>query len=120
MKNKKILVLEDDPILSFVLIEMLEALGHDHNITCQNVSDAKDLLGCDDFFAFAFLDVHVDNETSYDVARKLDKMDIPYCFASGSEESEQPEEFSNSDYLKKPYSSKDVKRVLAKYNLLQN
>lgn len=106
----KILILEDDPIIAMDLEDELRDRGFDP--TCaRTVPDARDLLGHQAPF-FAFLDMHLRTDTSFDLARELIIKGVPFAFVSGNDASSLPADLSGSKILTKPISFDELVRLI--------
>ena len=99
-----ILVVEDEPLISMMLEDFLDALGYR-------------LAGCDDHvsgalrhveegnFDAALLDVNLrDGETSWPVADALSQRGQPFILATGGGNDSVPERHAGVPVLSKPYT----------------
>lgn len=82
LEGKRILILEDEPLIAMVLEDILDELG------CLVVGPASDIaeaetLARDAPVDAAILDVHVGDRTSHSVAELLQARSIPFLVASG-------------------------------------
>lgn len=106
--QRSILVVEDEPLIAMMLEDFLETLGHRVHATCDSVKDAineADKGG----FDIAILDVNLNGENAWPVARKLREMQIPFVIATGGHVDPPPAEFANVPVIEKPYT---VDRVI--------
>lgn len=80
-ETKSVLILEDDPLISFDACEAITEAGlayvAAHN--CTTASRILDAAGC----SCAMLDFDLRGETSLPIAMKLEQNGIPYCFVTG-------------------------------------
>lgn len=79
---ESIFIVEDDALIAMLLEEMLGELGYSVSGKAACVDEALTLA---DSLAFdaAILDVSLAGESSYPVARFLDRKGTPYLFATG-------------------------------------
>lgn len=80
--GKRILVVEDEPIVAMLIEDMLEELGASAVGPVPSVSLALGLLGAERVDA-AVLDVNLGSERSDAVANRLTADGIPFIFATG-------------------------------------
>lgn len=106
----RVLILEDEPLIAMDLEEIVsEALQAD----CVWASSLKDgLKRIQEGVDFALLDFDLGGDTSIPLARRLEAMNVPFCFVSGSL-SQVPSRFSKVPKIAKPYHSADIVRALA-------
>jgi DNA-binding response OmpR family regulator len=103
MSGRSILVVEDEPLIAMMLEDFLESLGHNVHATCDNVEEA---LGETEKggFDIAILDVNLNGENAWPVARKLREKAIPFVIATGGHVDPPPPEFANVPLIEKPYT----------------
>jgi DNA-binding NtrC family response regulator len=106
-----ILALEDEPIIALVLEDLLE-MGGGRACVAETLEEAFALLDAQEIQA-AILDVNVQGQESYPVARKLAEQDIPFIFASGYGDARHPPEFASVPTTAKPYNLADLQRAFA-------
>lgn len=106
----KILIVEDDPLIAMDLEDELSDRGFDP--TCAaTVQDARTLLASE-APSFAFLDMHLRTDTSFDLARELREQGVPFAFVSGNDASSLPEDLRASKILTKPISFNDLVKMI--------
>ena len=101
--SRSILVVEDEPLIAMMLEDFLETLGHKVHASCETVGDAvaeADKGG----FDVAILDVNLNGENVWPVARKLREKQIPFVIATGGHVEPPPPEFANAPLIEKPYT----------------
>lgn len=114
---KKILIVDDDRDLSFIISEMLESYGY--SVTCaESCNEAFDLLS-DEKFSLILLDINLPDGTGFEICSELRRVsDVPVIFASArTSEDDRISGFDigGDDYLPKPYS---MKELLSRVNAL--
>ena len=114
---KKILIVEDDSDLSFIVSEMLESYSYSVT-TAESGAEAFDLLSAN-AFQLILLDVNLPDTTGLELCRELRRASqIPVIFASArADENDRISGFDigGDDYLPKPYS---MKELLSRVNAL--
>lgn len=114
---KKILIVEDDRDLSFIISEMLESYGYSVT-TAESGEEAFRLLS-QHTYHLILLDVNLPDTTGIEICRELRKnTQIPVIFASArNDENDRIKGFDTGgdDYLPKPYS---MKELLSRVNAL--
>jgi len=75
--TKRILIVEDDPLMGLLLQDMLELFGYDVAPIPTLVEDALDLIRYEPFDA-AILDVNLRGWNSYELAEKLNALNKPF------------------------------------------
>jgi len=111
-KPTRVLIVEDEVLVSMALEDMLQELGYE----VEAVSNMEDALTaaaeCD--CAAAILDFHVHGETIDPVALALADRGIPYAIASGMDSQDIRSDVTKAPLLPKPYLTSDVEKVMAR------
>lgn len=101
MLGKRILILEDEPIIAMLLEELVEAAGGEATcVTTLNAADAALANGQPDL---AVLDINIHDQTSFDLARQLFALAVPFIFASGYGSKVVPADLAQVPVVTKPY-----------------
>lgn len=115
--REKILIIDDDQDLSFIISEMLESYGYcvSH---AENSTEAFNMLS-QNTYHLILLDINLPETTGFEVCKELRKVsDVPVIFASArTSETDRITGFDigGDDYLPKPYS---MKELLSRINAL--
>lgn len=109
--GRRILVVEDEPIVAMCLEDMLEALGYGIVGPATRLSEGI-ALARDAAFDAAILDINLAGERSTAIAEALAARGIPFAFASGY--GAPPPGFEGCPLIAKPYREDDVAAVLAR------
>lgn len=113
----RILIVDDDKELSFIIKKMLENYSYNVTVT-HSCEEAFRLLG-ETSFDLVLLDVNLPDGTGFDVCRQLRGVcDVPVIFASArTDEDDRVTGFDigGDDYLPKPYS---MRELLSRVNAL--
>ena len=106
------LVLEDNFLIALDAEDMLKTLGVGHVEIAINLGQATALIA-EQQFDFALLDVDLGRETSFDFARKLVTLGIPFGFVSGYEENADfPAPLRAYPRLPKPFNEEMLRDLL--------
>lgn len=106
-----ILIVEDEPLISMMLEDFLESLGHAVHGSCESVDEglaAADKGG----FDLAILDVNLKGESVWPVAGALREKKIPFVLATGGHVDPPPPEFDDIPVLEKPYTVDRLSTVI--------
>ncbi len=108
----RILVVEDEMIIAFMIEDMLLDLGHEVVSVAMRLPDAlKAATNLD--FDLALLDVNLDGHQSFPVAEILTARGIPFAFATGYGFAGIEQPFKSRPVLVKPFLPTDLQRILA-------
>jgi CheY-like chemotaxis protein len=110
MKNLRILIVEDEPLVSMVLQFMIENIVSATFVIQTSVAAAEKAIQQN--LDFAFLDVEVTNGKTFEIAQKLKRKQIPYVFVSGSRKDDLPHELQESAFITKPFHPAQIEEAL--------
>ena len=99
--QQRLLLVEDEFLLSTVLAADLQAAGYEVLGPCATVSAAMDAVQSKAFDG-AILDINLKGELVYPVAEELERRRIPFMFLSGYALANMPERFRAHPRLPKP------------------
>ncbi len=106
----RILIVEDEPIIAFDLAQVVEhKTGADVHIA-SSIAVALRMLEKIDF---VFLDMNVVDGKTFDLARELTALGIPYAFTSASRRCELPSDLQGERFLSKPCTDGEIELALA-------
>lgn len=108
----RIMIVEDEPLISMMLADWLEELGHETLGPAETVSEALQLIE-ETTPSAVILDVNLRNERCDAVAEILNARSIPMVVATGSHAAEVPPNCSNALVIIKPYDFETVQQVIA-------
>lgn len=100
--GKRVLVVEDNWIIAGELADSLEAANAVVLGPCSSLEDAGMHVAYSDL---AILDVDVRGRSSFALADRLIRLDVPYVFFTGYDRTLLPERFSGIDVITKPRTS---------------
>lgn len=117
MNGKKILIVEDDPIISYDISIILKKNGYDVSSTCHNATKAIDFLSKTKYDA-AILDIHLGGgQSGIDVAKIIhEKYNFPYIFLTSFSDPktlEAAQEQGPYGYLVKPFQEATLLTTLS-------
>lgn len=102
LANLKVLAVEDEVIISFLIQDLLAELGCVEIWQATNVESALAILA-DRTPNMALLDVNLGNEQVFPVAEMLDKAGVPFLFTTGYGRVGIPSRWDAKPVLQKPY-----------------
>ncbi len=122
-KHLKILIVEDDVLISEHLKMILEDLGHSVSNVCYSFKDAVNSLNTD-IPDFAFLDIRMNGiDEGIEVAKELNKIKVPFVFLTSFSDKQTLMDAIIQNpigYILKPFSKDDITKIITKiYELLQ-
>jgi PAS domain S-box-containing protein len=106
-----ILLVEDEPLVSMMLAEILSGFGHIVDGPYNRLSDAVRAAESNDIRA-GILDINVGGEKSYAVADVLTTRNIPFIFVTGYSADGIDSRFTHVPVLQKPIEPKKLRAVL--------
>jgi CheY-like chemotaxis protein len=107
-----ILLVEDNLIIALDAEDMLRSFGVKTVRLASGLAEALRAIDENPPDA-ALLDVNLGGDTSYEVAKRLKELAIPFVFATGyREEIAFPEPFQDVRRLRKPYSAEELREVI--------
>lgn len=113
----KVLMIDDDEDLSFIISDMLESYGY--NVTCAESSERAFELLENNTYHIILLDINLPDADGFEICEELRRTsNTPVIFASArTSETDRVTGFDigGDDYLPKPYS---VKELLSRVNAL--
>lgn len=111
--SQRILIVEDEPLISMMLEDFLDALDHEVAGAADSVSAALELVGQGGIDA-AILDVNLrGGEQSWPVADALAEAGVPFVLATGGAGDSVVERHRGRPILSKPFTLDNVEKVLS-------
>ncbi|MGA9767237.1 MAG: response regulator [Rhodomicrobium sp.] len=108
----RILVVDDEPMITLLLGGWLDELGHEMAGPTHNAASALALIEASPPDA-AIVDVSLGAETGYPVAESLAKRNIPFVFATGHSATDLPPGFAGRNVLTKPFDFACVRAAVS-------
>ena len=112
MAGKRILIVEDEPLIAMMLEDFLETLGHVVHRCCDSLEEAIETIGGGGF-DLAIVDVNLQGQAVWPAAVLLRDQSIPFMLATGGHVDDPPAEFKATPMLGKPYTIGSVEKALA-------
>jgi CheY-like chemotaxis protein len=109
---KRLLLVEDEPMIAFALEDMVVDLGYVVVATAFRLGEAL-ALAAEVEVDGAVLDVNLHEERSFPVAERLARRGIPFLFATGYAEGGLGWD-GEAQVIAKPYSQDQLARALAR------
>ena len=109
--RKRILLVEDEPMIAFALEDLIDELGYAVVGPAHRLSDAL-VLAANSAIDAAVLDVNLNEESSFPVADLLVSRGVPFVFATGYAEGGVGWP-GKAAVIAKPYGREQLGRALA-------
>ena len=103
LSGRKVLIVEDEAIISFLLEDMVTSLGCEDITLAGNVKNALAQIGAAQPDV-AILDVNLGGEMAYPVAEKLRALAIPFVFTTGYGRGGVKPEWAGFPVVQKPFN----------------
>jgi CheY-like chemotaxis protein len=110
--GKRVLVVEDEPMIRLLLDDMLSDLGYSMAAEAGRLDEALAAANAGEF-DLAILDVNINGEPVTPVVEILIRRGVPFVFVSGYARRGIPEEHSKIPLLQKPFQVDGLARALA-------
>lgn len=115
--QRRILIVEDDPLIGLMLEELIEALGFASAGVVQRVETALERVRACDFDA-VIIDVHLaDGETSGPIAAALNAAAIPFLVSTGGFVKAPLPAWAGHPVLLKPFTRESLEAALESIGL---
>jgi CheY-like chemotaxis protein len=109
---RSVLIVEDESLISMMLEDFLESLGHRVAGTCETVVEALERVE-QGGFDVAIIDVNLNGERVWPVADRLAARGIPYVLATGGHIDPPPAAHAGVPVLSKPFTLDAIEPLLA-------
>lgn len=109
--DKRVLLVEDEPLVSMMLADMLSAFGHKVDGPYSRFSDAI-LAAKSNNLQAGILDVNLGGEKTYAVADILANRQIPFAFVTGYGPDSIVSQFASAPVLQKPIEAAKLHALL--------
>lgn len=108
-----ILVVEDEFIIAEMLCEVLEAEGHGVCLHASTLARALEAVESGPWRG-ALLDIRLNGELVFPVAKALRARGVPFVFSSGDSDVGMPPEFRDVPVLQKPWNEQALSELVSK------
>ncbi len=112
LKGAKVLVLEDETLVSMMVEDMLMDLGCEIIGPFSRLDQALNAVKEGVEFDMALLDVNLGGERSFPLAEVLAEKNIPFVFTTGYDESGMPDAWRGRPSLRKPFMMHEMATIL--------
>jgi DNA-binding response OmpR family regulator len=112
LKGRRILLVEDSPVVSNFAVSLLEELGCMVVGPAPNMAVARDLAISEPIEA-AIIDIRIRGEKAFPICDILDERGIPFVLTSGYADWSTPAKWRDCCQLPKPYKLEDVELALS-------
>ena len=113
MAGLKVLVIEDEFLITMLLEDILDDLGCTLAGSATNIRQAAELVS-EVVADAAILDVNLGGDPVFPIAQQLTERQVPIIFASGYGSTTLPERWQNFPTLPKPFTADQVATALRK------
>lgn len=110
--GKRVLVVEDEPMIRLLLDDMLTDLGYSMAAEAGGLDEALTVARQGEF-DMAILDVNLNGQPITPVVEILNERGVPFMFVSGYARRGVPEEHKQAPLLQKPFQTEGLGRALA-------
>ncbi|MET0137392.1 MAG: response regulator [Sphingobium sp.] len=111
--TRRILVAEDEAMISMLLEDFLEQLDYEVASLCMSGAQCQSFLDSGEVIDGAILDCNLADGPVWEVARRLQADGVPFMFASGDGGHGVPPDLSSAPVLGKPYFLDSLERSLS-------
>ena len=108
LEGKRILVVEDSPVVAELVVEILEQLGCVVVGPAPNMAQAR-IFAAEEPLDAAIVDVRIRGEKAFPVCEILASRSVPFLLTSGYGSWDLPVKWADNSTLAKPYTFEDVK-----------
>jgi CheY-like chemotaxis protein len=113
LKDRRVLVVEDESLVAMLLETMLEDMGCVTVGPVSSVDEGVAMAGEAEIDA-ALLDVNVAGTAVFPVAEALEKRGVPLVFSTGYGEAGLPEQWRGRPTVQKPFTEAVIRDALMK------
>ena len=112
LKGRRILVVEDSPVVGPFTAELLADLGCEVVGPAPNMAAARELVESGDKIDAAMMDVHIRGDVVFALCDVLAARGVPFVLTSGYADWQMPDKWEDRPRLQKPYTIGDVEEAL--------
>ena len=111
LKGRRILVVEDSPVVAPFTADVLDELGCIVVGPAPNMAAARELVEGGEFDA-AMMDIHIRGAHVFPLCEMLESKNVPFLLTSGYADWQMPEKWEGRPRLQKPYTIDQVEKAL--------
>jgi len=112
LTGKRILLVEDSPVVGPFTAELLQELGCEVVGPAPNMAAARELVDRSGFDA-ALMDIHIRGERVFPICEVLEAKGLPFVLTSGYADWQMPDKWNDRPRLQKPYKLDQVHQALS-------
>jgi CheY-like chemotaxis protein len=112
LAGRRILVVEDSPVVGTFTADLLEDLGCSVVGPAPNMAAARELID-NALFDAALMDIHIRGERVFPLCEVLAAHGVPFIFTSGYADWQMAEKWDDRPRLQKPYTIEQVEQALS-------
>lgn len=113
MYKKRVLLVEDEPLVQLLIGDMLDELGYEVVVSAAEIKAAAKTAQTE-ALDLAVLDIAIEDGGIFPVAAILRKRGIPFVFATGLDISKAKDKFADMIVLQKPFGATALDNALRK------
>jgi CheY-like chemotaxis protein len=114
LKGRRILVVEDSPVVGPFSAELLADLGCEVVGPAPNMAAARELAEGPEPIDAAMMDVHIRGDVVFALCEVLAARGVPFVLTSGYADWQMPDKWDDRPRLQKPYTLEQVEDALAR------
>jgi DNA-binding response OmpR family regulator len=111
LAGKRVIIIEDEPLVSMDVESCLAAVGCDIAGTAGNLTSAKALINTAESDV-ALLDVNLGGHPVDELAATLTRRNIPFAFVTGYGRETLPQAFRDAAMVRKPFAPNELVAVV--------
>ena len=112
LSGRRVLVVEDDYFLATDTCQWLTDAGAEVVGPTPDVEEACGLLD-DERVDSAVIDINLGMGPTYEIARRLNRSQVPFLFATGYDRSALPPQFQDNPHIEKPFQQSDLVKAVS-------
>lgn len=109
----RVLVVEDEPLISMLMVDWLRELGHEVVGPAHSITEAL-ALASEAALDAALVDISIGKEDCAPVVEALSGRGIPFALATGSNQRDLAARFGDTPVLAKPFDYEALKETMGK------
>ena len=113
LKGRRILVIEDSPVVGPFTAELLADLGCEVVGPAPNMAAARELIENGEEMDAALMDIHIRGERAFPLCDALEAKGVPFVLTSGYADWTMADKWEDRPRLQKPYTLGQIEQALA-------
>ncbi len=112
MREMRVLVVEDEPMVALDFAAILQDEGYEVIGPARSIDHALDIIGRQPRLDHALVDIHLQGRTVEPVAEALQQRGVGFAFVTGSGQEAIPERFRDAPLVQKPCRIAELLKAL--------